>query len=254
MFQPMGYAGDSTLKGSAGRVALCVSFIGQCDGDIPFAELIRDFAQIACTFGFAASACAAWVTIGSRRSTKFFFRNWPADWEHVYVSRGWAATDVMLTEVARKMRPYSWDEARNGREPTDAEAEVDAAAGRYGWIERFAVPIHGPGGYQGVVLMDAKSRCELSAADAFLLQAAALALHERCRKEQVSPNNPAVELSKREIECLKWVAAGKTDWEIAQLLGVAAPTVHFHVERAKKKLNTKTRAQAVAVSVLHGML
>jgi DNA-binding CsgD family transcriptional regulator len=30
--------------------------------------------------------------------------------------------------------------------------------------------------------------------------------------------------------------------------------VHFHVERAKKKLNTKTRAQAVAVSVLHGML
>ena len=79
-------------------------------------------------------------------------------------------------------------------------------------------------------------------------------LHERCRKERFAQDNPGVALTKREIECIKWVAAGKTDWEIGQLLGLAEPTAHFHVERPKKKLNAKTRAQAVALFVLHGLL
>ena len=102
--------------------------------------------------------------------------------------------------------------------------------------------------------MDSKDRCDFRACDMPLLQLMALALHERCRKERLPQDEQAVELTKREIECLKWVAAGKTDWEISQFLGLAKSTVHFHVERAKKKLNTKTRAQAVALLVLQGLL
>ena len=30
----------------------------------------------------------------------------------------------------------------------------------------------------------------------------------------------------REIECLQWVASGKTDWEIGRVLGIAAATAH----------------------------
>jgi DNA-binding CsgD family transcriptional regulator len=41
--------------------------------------------------------------------------------------------------------------------------------------------------------------------------------------------------------------------EISQFLGLAQPMVHFHVEGAKKKLHTKSRAQAVALMVLQGM-
>ncbi len=87
-----------------------------------------------------------------------------------------------------------------------------------------------------------------------MLQTMALNIHERCRSSVDQPNGDSVKLSKREIECLRWVSAGKTDWEIGQLLDLATPTVHFHVERAKKKLNAATRAQAVALSVLHGLL
>jgi DNA-binding CsgD family transcriptional regulator len=58
----------------------------------------------------------------------------------------------------------------------------------------------------------------------------------------------------REIECMKWVAIGKTNWEIGQVLGISASTVHFHVEGAKKKLNKSTRTEAVAMLVLHGLI
>jgi DNA-binding CsgD family transcriptional regulator len=53
---------------------------------------------------------------------------------------------------------------------------------------------------------------------------------------------------------MQWVAVGKTDWEIAQVLGISSSTAHFHVESAKKKLGLNSRAEAVARLTLYGLL
>jgi DNA-binding CsgD family transcriptional regulator len=53
-------------------------------------------------------------------------------------------------------------------------------------------------------------------------------------------------LTNREVECLHWVAAGKTDLEIAVILSISARTARFHIENAKRKLRVATRVQAVA--------
>ncbi|MBP6012102.1 MAG: hypothetical protein KBA31_07735 [Alphaproteobacteria bacterium] len=55
----------------------------------------------------------------------------------------------------------------------------------------------------------------------------------------------AFALTLREVECLRWVARGKTDQEVARILSVSARTVRFHVHNAKVKLNVATRIQAV---------
>jgi DNA-binding CsgD family transcriptional regulator len=52
-------------------------------------------------------------------------------------------------------------------------------------------------------------------------------------------------LSPREIECLRWAAAGKTDVEIGRILTISPRTTRFHIENAKKKLGVSTRVQAV---------
>ena len=56
----------------------------------------------------------------------------------------------------------------------------------------------------------------------------------------------AIALSPRERDCLAFVAEGKSDWDISQIIGIAESTVHAHVEKAKKRLGVKTRMQAVA--------
>ena len=61
---------------------------------------------------------------------------------------------------------------------------------------------------------------------------------------------PAMLLSQRERECLRWVATGKTDWEISEILCISQQTVHKHVSNALRKLNATTRAQAVAIALL----
>jgi DNA-binding CsgD family transcriptional regulator len=53
-------------------------------------------------------------------------------------------------------------------------------------------------------------------------------------------------MTPRELECMRWVALGKTDEEIGVILAISARTARFHVENAKKKLGVTTRVQAVA--------
>jgi LuxR family quorum-sensing system transcriptional regulator CciR len=41
------------------------------------------------------------------------------------------------------------------------------------------------------------------------------------------------------------VAQGKSDWDIAQLLGIASDTVHQHIEAAKRRYGVASRTQLV---------
>lgn len=61
-------------------------------------------------------------------------------------------------------------------------------------------------------------------------------------------------LSEREVECLSWVALGKTDSEIATIIDRSVPTVRFHLENAMKKLNVHNRTQAAALAAQAGIL
>jgi DNA-binding CsgD family transcriptional regulator len=56
---------------------------------------------------------------------------------------------------------------------------------------------------------------------------------------------PGTRLSKREVECLRWAAIGKTDKEISLILALSHATVRYHIQRAGEKLNAVNRSQAV---------
>lgn len=57
-------------------------------------------------------------------------------------------------------------------------------------------------------------------------------------------------LTPREQEVLTWVAAGKTNAEIAQIVGTSHRTVQKHLERIYVKLGVETRTAAVARAFL----
>ena len=56
-------------------------------------------------------------------------------------------------------------------------------------------------------------------------------------------------LTPREGEVLNWVAQGKTNGEIAIILGLAAGTVKFYVERILGKLGCETRTAAARIAL-----
>jgi DNA-binding CsgD family transcriptional regulator len=61
-------------------------------------------------------------------------------------------------------------------------------------------------------------------------------------------------LSPREAEVLGWIAKGKSDAEIAVILGLSERTARFHAANAKVKLDATTRVQAVTKALDLGLI
>lgn len=65
---------------------------------------------------------------------------------------------------------------------------------------------------------------------------------------------PPAKLTRREVQCLKWAAAGKTDADIAQIVRISVPTVRFHITNAWRKLRAVGRTQAIYRAATLGYL
>lgn len=59
-------------------------------------------------------------------------------------------------------------------------------------------------------------------------------------------------LTPRELEVLRWLAVGKTDRDIGDILGISPRTVHKHLQRIYEKLGVETRTAAVARAMTIG--
>ena len=55
-------------------------------------------------------------------------------------------------------------------------------------------------------------------------------------------------LTPRETEVLSWIAKGKTNRDVADILGLSPRTVNKHLEHVFEKLGVETRAAAAALA------
>lgn len=62
------------------------------------------------------------------------------------------------------------------------------------------------------------------------------------------------QLTARERQCLTWAARGKSEEEIALILGRSRDTVHFHLRNAAMKLDAGNRTHAVAIACTRGLI
>ncbi|MCP3019790.1 helix-turn-helix transcriptional regulator [Cupriavidus basilensis] len=65
---------------------------------------------------------------------------------------------------------------------------------------------------------------------------------------------PAVSLTARELEVLRWVALGKTSWEAGQILGISEHGISHHMRNVMRKLDVGNRLQAVRTAIALGLL
>ncbi len=77
-------------------------------------------------------------------------------------------------------------------------------------------------------------------------------LHSQSVSTELQPVQPSLNspLSRREIECLQWLAVGKTISEAACILGISERTLRFHVTNARDRLGVSTTMQAVVAAAL----
>jgi DNA-binding CsgD family transcriptional regulator len=80
-----------------------------------------------------------------------------------------------------------------------------------------------------------------------------LLVHERARQLFHRDASPRL-LTRRERECVRWLAVGKTGMEIADILSISNLTVTQHLKSAMRKLDASTRAQLAVRAVALGLV
>lgn len=180
---------------------------------------------------------------------------WPEEWSNRYRQLNYINNDPAVLHSAHSLDPYTWSEALESANYSKFQTKIVREGTEFGLTEGFVIPIinftEGP---SGIAL--AGSHLELSVRDRAEMQLAAIYAHAKIRAlrpRQRKPKHKA-SLSPRERECMHWVAAGKSDWEIAEILTLSHKTVHNTVERAKQKLGVPTRVQAVVAAIRIGLV
>ena len=114
------------------------------------------------------------------------------------------------------------------------------------------VPVHLPFGQIGMAAFgateperhDLSQEFEANADQLMLLTHRFLTSYAQItRRRQWLPTD--IQLTKREVECLRWAAVGKTDKEISMILSRSHATVRFHIQNAGAKLDAVNRSQTV---------
>lgn len=116
----------------------------------------------------------------------------------------------------------------------------------------IAVPVHLPFGQIGAVSFNPLDRNHTDLTDDFRKYGDALGVYARTfiasyvhTMGSLQALPPQSRLSKREVECLRWAAIGKTDLEISMIMSRSRATVRFHIHNASVKLNAVNRPQTV---------
>jgi DNA-binding CsgD family transcriptional regulator len=125
----------------------------------------------------------------------------------------------------------------------------------------IVIPVHLPFGQIGAASFGCKDKTRDDLAAEFAAHADELAVYARTfiagyvkvhRTRQWVPGG--CQLSKREVECLRWAAVGKTDREIGMILGRSHATIRFHLNNASEKLNSVNRSQTIFKAAQLGYL
>lgn len=169
---------------------------------------------------------------------------------------GRIALDSPMPAVCRYESEVFWMNAHGIRtvRPNPFMAEIDLTdfEQRAMTPAAIVVPVHLPFGQIGAVSFNPVDR-SLTDLDAMfaehgeglgLLARAFITSYARemCRTQWVPGG---FKLSKREIECLRWAAIGKTDNEISTIMSRSRATIRFHMHNASLKLDAVNRSQTV---------
>jgi len=95
----------------------------------------------------------------------------------------------------------------------------------------------------------AQSPADFQSSTGAEFQAIGAHFHRQLMKLFATDTRDETAITTRELECLKWMALGKTAWEASVILGISERTVRFHLNSAREKLCCMNTTQAVARAV-----
>lgn len=203
--------------------------------------------EVTAELGFHYFALLDHASLGGHRAGLLRIDNYPEDWVEELVARDYAVDDPVHLASRRTNIGFGWCDLGNLIKLERRHTRILARSRRFGLGPGLTVPANVPGEPSASCSFAVRTGCEIPAER--LRCAELVGAHALSAARRLRPSAPRPHLSRRELQCLKLVALGKSDWEIARILGLSPHTAHQYVKRARAAYDAVSRTQLV----VHGL-
>ena len=212
------------------------------------------FREAIALYGFDTFACGE-IDLDDLTLSTFYALDWPERWRRLYLSSGLVHRDPLIEQISRLRRAFTWSELEDDLDLSRIGREALALFREHGWSEGLVVPVSRGGSRFGLVsVAGVAARLTKPEKSALCLMCEYLLSRIRALGAPQDFMVRPLGLTRRELECIALVAAGKSDARIAAALGITRSTAHEYVESARRRLKSATRAQMIARACFLGLI
>nr|WP_321360953.1 LuxR C-terminal-related transcriptional regulator [uncultured Hyphomonas sp.] len=179
---------------------------------------------------------------------------YPKDWRETYLAEQLHLCDPLARRAVNFTRPYFWSEASQLPNLTPEEKHYLQRVAAQNLGEGIGIPLFGPAGRNGYAALGF-GRGNVPSTDQVLeLQTAAQMGHLAYCRLLLRDLPDGTNLSAREREILRWVARGRTNSQIAEVLHLSRNTVETYIRRSFEKLDVNDRVSAALRGIALGIV
>lgn len=235
---------DITARSIADAVAAIETIERQDDPR----RVVDEFAIFAQAFGFSTVAVGQLASPAlNRDGSTIQLSTWPKEWADYWVHNRLIVSDPIAKMALMQNRPFKWNEAFE-RYKGFSKPHRDTLT-EFGFSNGIAIPVHTGDDPPGCISLGS-DQLDLTPAQHATIELAAIHCYVKLEKLYgVSVPKIIRDLTHRESEILHFVAAGKTNWEIGQILSLSEHYVHDCLKNIFKKLDAVSRAHAVSTAI-----
>lgn len=181
--------------------------------------------------------------------------NFPEDLRVFYEENNCVRYDPVL--MAQKVRPtvVDWEAHEKLASYKPSQTELYEVARSGGLNNGTSTPLWGPRGLSATLGLASSERVDAVQRDPDMINALAVQFYTAFKRlyghKTEQPDDP-IYLTAKETEILSWVAAGKTDEDIASILNISRNTVDSHMRHIFQKLGVHSRVTAVVKGIARG--
>ena len=229
-----------------------IGSVGEADLDTLWTALVEFTAER----GVKRIACHHLPPIGSPDAGVLRFANsgFPEGAVERYLRERKAGNTPIAFMAQSRTVPIYWDEIDKLKSLTPTEREYLQAAREEGLVNGCGLQVFGPNGRNGFFALGFGSVRRLPANDMREIQLACQSAHLAYCAFLLDSMGAPPDLSAREAEVLGWVAQGKSNAVIGDILGISAHTVDAHLRKIYLKLGVFDRITAALRGLGFGLI
>lgn len=219
-------------------------------------DLTPVLAAIAIEMGFRYFALTHHLDIPRAPQPAVRLHNYPAAWADYFDAERLGPSDPVHRASHMTGVGFTWSRLPGLIQLTARDREVLARAERSGLGDGFTVPAHIPGESAGSCSFATAAGRQVPADRLYLAQLVGGLAFEGARRLVAARPDPAdrPQLTERQRECVYWAARGKSDGEIAEILGISHETVILHLKQARARYGVYKRTQLAVHALFDGTL